>query len=150
MAVKEASSTTMSNGHHGHHDVKGTTTIADSVVASIAGIATRDATGVYAMGSGFSRTLGAARDMMARSDDVTRGVRVEVGEKQTAVDVDVVVEYGYPITRTSDEIRTGIVDAVENMTGLEVAEVNIDVHDVHLPGSDDSDSGESSGTSRTR
>ncbi|MEV8367085.1 Asp23/Gls24 family envelope stress response protein [Streptomyces niveus] len=137
MAVKEASSTTMSNGHHGHHDVKGTTTIADSVVASIAGIATRDATGVYAMGSSFTRTIGAARDMMARSDDVTRGVQVEVGEKQTAVDVDVVVEYGYPITRTSDDIRKGVVEAVESMTGLEVTEVNIEVHDVHLPDSDD-------------
>lgn len=143
MAVKEASSTTTSNGHHGHHDVKGTTTIADSVVASIAGIATRDATGVYAMGSSFTRTIGAARDMMARSDDVTRGVQVEVGEKQTAVDVDVVVEYGFPITRTSDDIRKGVVEAVESMTGLEVTEVNIEVHDVHLPGPDDGDSGES-------
>ncbi|MEV0775480.1 Asp23/Gls24 family envelope stress response protein [Streptomyces sp. NPDC050428] len=132
----------MSNGHH-HHEVKGTTTISDSVVASIAGIATRDAVGVYAMGGGFTRTLGAARDMMARSDDVTRGVKVEVGEKQTAVDVDVVVEYGYPITRTTEDIRTGVSEAVESMTGLEVAEVNIDVLDVHLAGSDD-ESGESS------
>ncbi|WP_330176606.1 Asp23/Gls24 family envelope stress response protein [Streptomyces sp. NBC_01498] len=137
----------MSNGHHHHGDVKGTTTIADSVVASIAGIATRDANGVYAMGGGISRTLGAARDKMARSDDVTRGVKVEVGEKQAAVDIDVVVEYGYPITRTTDDIRSGVADAVESMTGLEVAEVNIDVLDVHLPGSDDSDDG---GGSRTR
>ncbi|MFD3522164.1 Asp23/Gls24 family envelope stress response protein [Streptomyces sp. NPDC058653] len=136
MAVKEATSTAMSNGHH-HGAVKGTTTIADSVVASIAGIATRDATGVYAMGGAMSRTLGAARDKMGRSDDVTRGVQVEVGEKQAAVDVDVVVEYGYPITRTTEDIRSGIADAVETMTGLEVAEVNIDVLDVHLPDSDD-------------
>lgn len=147
MAVNEATSKAMSNGHHG--EIKGTTTIADSVVASIAGIATRDASGVYAMGGGLSRTLGAARDRMGGSDDVTRGVRVEVGEKQTAVDLDVVVEYGYPITRTSDDIRSGVADAVESMTGLEVAEVNIDVLDVHLPGSDDSDD-DSGGSSRTR
>lgn len=111
--------------------------IADSVVASIAGIATREASGVYAMGGGISRTLGAARNKMSGSDDVTRGVRVEVGEKQAAVDLDVVVEYGYPITRTTDDIRSGVADAVETMTGLEVAEVNIDVLDVHLEGSDD-------------
>ncbi|GGJ84076.1 hypothetical protein GCM10011583_14640 [Streptomyces camponoticapitis] len=142
MAVKEASSTTaMSNGHHHHGDIKGTTTIADSVVASIAGIATRDASGVYAMGGSMTRTLGAARDKMVRSDDATRGVQVEVGEKQAAVDVDVVVEYGYPITRTTEEIRSGIADAVETMTGLEVAEVNIDVLDVHLPDSDDEGGG---------
>ncbi|MFD3484715.1 Asp23/Gls24 family envelope stress response protein [Streptomyces sp. NPDC058665] len=137
MAVKEATSTAMSNGHRHHGDIKGTTTIADSVVATIAGIATRDAPGVYAMGSSMTRTLGAARDMMARSGDVTRGVQVEVGQKQAAVDIDVVVEYGYPITRTTEEIRTGIADAVETMTGLEIAEVNIDILDVHVPGSDE-------------
>lgn len=147
MTVNEATSKQMSNGHH-HGEVKGTTTIADSVVASIAGIATRDASGVYAMGGGISRTLGAARDKMGRSDDVTRGVRVEVGEKEAAVDVSVVVEYGYPITRTTDDIRSGVSDAVESMTGLDVAEVNIDVLDVHVPGSDDND--DSGGSSRAR
>lgn len=145
MTVNEATSKAMSNGHH-HGEIKGKTTIADSVVASIAGIATRDASGVYAMGGGISRTLGAARDKMSGSDDVTRGVRVEVGEKEAAVDVSVVVEYGYPITRTSDDIRSGVSDAVESMTGLDVAEINIDVLDVHVPGSDDDDSGDSSRT----
>lgn len=145
MTVNEATSKAMSNGHH-HHEVKGKTTIADSVVASIAGIATRDASGVYAMGGGISRTLGAARDKMSLSDDVTRGVRVEVGEKQAAVDVNVVMEYGYPIPRTTDDIRSGVSDAVETMTGLDVVEVNIDVLDVHVPGSDDDDSGDSSRT----
>ncbi|QHY99773.1 Alkaline shock protein 23 [Streptomyces sp. S4.7] len=135
--ANEATPKAMSNGHHHRHEVRGKTTIADSVVASIAGIATRDASGVYAMGGGISRTLGAARDKMSLSDDVTRGVRVEVGEKQAAVDVNVVMEYGYPIPRTTDDIRSGISDAVGSMTGLEVVEVNIDVLDVHVPGSDD-------------
>ncbi|MFJ7997686.1 Asp23/Gls24 family envelope stress response protein [Streptomyces sp. NPDC096310] len=147
MTVNEAGSTMMSNGHHG--GVQGKTTIADSVVASIAGIATREASGVYAMGGGMSRTLGAARDRMSRSDDVTRGVRVEVGEKQAAVDVGVVVEYGYPIPRTTDEIRSGVRDAVERMTGLDVVEVNIGVLDVHVTGPDDTDD-DSGGSSRTR
>ncbi|WP_330176603.1 Asp23/Gls24 family envelope stress response protein [Streptomyces sp. NBC_01498] len=137
MAVNEATSKAKPDGRRHHGDVEGKTMIADSVVASIAGIATREASGVYAMGGGISRTLGAARNKMSGSDDVTRGVRVEVGEKQAAVDLDVVVEYGYPITRTTDDIRSGVADAVETMTGLEVAEVNIDVLDVHLEGSDD-------------
>ncbi|MFE3824266.1 Asp23/Gls24 family envelope stress response protein [Streptomyces sp. NPDC059092] len=148
MTVNEAKSTAMSSGHHGA--VEGKTTIADSVVASIAGIATRDASGVYAMGGGISRTLGAARDRMSRSDDVTRGVRVEVGEKQAAVDVGVVVEYGYPIPRTTEEIRSGVSDAVERMTGLDVVEVNIGVLDVHVPGSDDNDDDDRGDSSRTR
>ncbi|MFF2183897.1 Asp23/Gls24 family envelope stress response protein [Streptomyces sp. NPDC058155] len=146
MTVSEATSKAMSNGHHHRHEVRGKTTIADSVVASIAGIATRETSGVYAMGGGISRTLGAARDKMSLSDDVTRGVRVEVGEKQAAVEVNVVVEYGYPIPRTTDDIRSGVSDAVESMTGLEVVEVNIDVLDVHVPGSDD----DGGGTSRTQ
>ncbi|MFF5565119.1 Asp23/Gls24 family envelope stress response protein [Streptomyces sp. NPDC012623] len=144
MTVNEATSTPMSSGHHGA--VKGTTTIADSVVASIAGVATREASGVYAMGGGISRTLGAARDKMSGSEDVTRGVRVEVGEKQAAVDVGVVVEYGYPIPRTTDDIRSSVSDAVESMTGLEVVEVNIGVLDVHVPGSDDDGSNDASRT----
>ncbi|MFE3247607.1 Asp23/Gls24 family envelope stress response protein [Streptomyces sp. NPDC059209] len=146
MTVNEATSKAMSNGHHHRHDVGGKTTIADSVVASVAGIASREASGVYAMGGGMSRTLGAARGKMSLSDDATRGVRVEVGEKQAAVDLDVVMEYGYPIPRTTDDLRSDVSDAVESMTGLDVVEVNIDVLDVHVPGSDDG-SGE---TSRTR
>lgn len=135
MTTSASTSTGTSTGKNG--SVKGTTTIADSVVSTIVGIAAREATGVYAMGGGVSRTLGAMRDRVSSSDDPTRGVKVEVGEKQTAVDLGIVIEYGTPITETAEDIRTNVSDSVESMTGLEVAEVNVSVLAVHVPGSDD-------------
>ncbi|WP_066955943.1 Asp23/Gls24 family envelope stress response protein [Streptomyces lushanensis] len=123
--------------------VKGKTTIADSVVASIAGIAAREANGVHAMGGGVSRTLGAVRGKMPGADDSARGVQVEVGEKQTAIDLGIVVEYGTPITETAGNIRSNVSEAVESMTGLDVVEVNIGVLDVFVPGAEDEETGES-------
>lgn len=116
---------------------RGTTTIADSVVATIAGIAVRETDGVHSLGKGPSRALGAVRDKVSRSSDPGRGVKVEVGKKQTAVDVDIVVDYGVAILEAADSIRTRVTDAVETMTGLEVVEINIKVLDVHIPGTDD-------------
>jgi uncharacterized alkaline shock family protein YloU len=115
-------------------DVAGKTVIADTVVATIAGIATREVDGVHTMGGGPSRAMGAVRDTMTRTPDPTRGVKVEVGEKQAAIDLDVVVLYGTEITDASDAIRSHVAFAVERMTGLEVVEVNINVRDVYVPG----------------
>ncbi|MEU3223330.1 Asp23/Gls24 family envelope stress response protein [Streptomyces sp. NPDC006976] len=131
---------------------RGTTTIADNVVSTIAGIAVRETDGVHSVGSGPSRALGAVKDKVSRSNDPGRGVKVEVGEKQTAIDVDIVVDYGIPILEAAHNIRTHVTDAVETMTGLQVVEININVTDVHVPGSDDDeDEDESSGsTSRVQ
>lgn len=128
---------TMTAPSRNGHAVKGNTVIADSVVSTIAGIAARETGGVYAMGGGVSRTLGAVRDRVAGSDDPTRGVKVEVGEKQAAIDLDIVVEYGTPISDAAGDIRSNVSDAVRGMTGLEVVEANVNVLDVHIPGSDD-------------
>ncbi|MGW6204045.1 Asp23/Gls24 family envelope stress response protein [Streptomyces sp. NPDC055089] len=124
---------------------RGTTVIADSVVSTIAGIAVRETDGVHALGGGASRAMGAMKDKVSRSNDPGRGVKVEVGEKQAAVDVDIVVEYGTLILDTAKKIRTHVTDAVETMTGLEVVEINIKVLDVHVPGDDDSDDDEEKG-----
>ena len=71
---------------------------------------------------------------------------VEKGERQTAIDVSVVVDYGVSIVEVSDNIRQSVIDGVEHATGLEVVEVNIDVTDVHLPEEDsDDDQGASTG-----
>ncbi len=117
---------------------RGRTTIADGVVEKIAGLAAREVPGVHTLGGGLARTLGAVRERVpgARSS-VTRGVKVEVGERQTAVDLDIVVEYGVPITAVAGEVRENVIAAVERMTGLEVVEVNIAVVDVRLPDDDD-------------
>jgi uncharacterized alkaline shock family protein YloU len=112
---------------------KGRTTIADSVVAKIAGIATREIAGVHEMGSGTARAMGALRDRLPGSTqtNVTRGVSVEVGERQAAVDIDIVCEYGVRIVDVADAVRRNITDRVQNMTGLEITEVNIAVDDVY-------------------
>ncbi|MFI6643518.1 Asp23/Gls24 family envelope stress response protein [Streptomyces sp. NPDC050504] len=113
---------------------RGRTTIADGVVEKIAGLAARDVVGVHAMGSGFARTFGAVRDRVPGGNkSVTRGVKAEVGEVQTALDLEIVVEYGVSIADTARAVRENVVAAVERMTGLEVVEVNIAVSDVKLP-----------------
>ncbi|UUU37714.1 Asp23/Gls24 family envelope stress response protein [Streptomyces sp. NBC_00162] len=115
-------------------ETRGRTTIADSVVEKIAGMATREVPGIHSLGAGMARTFGAVRDRVPGGHpSVTRGVKVEVGERQTAVDLDVVVEYGVSIVDVAGDVRTNVITAVERMTGLEVVEVNITVDDVHLP-----------------
>lgn len=119
-------------------ETRGRTTIANSVVEKIAGMATREVPGIHSLGAGMARSLGAVRDRVPGGrPSVTRGVKVEVGERQTAVDLDVVVEYGVPIVDVAGDVRTNVIAAVERMTGLEVVEVNIAVDDVHLPDEDD-------------
>ncbi|MGW1638523.1 Asp23/Gls24 family envelope stress response protein [Streptomyces lavendulae] len=117
---------------------RGKTSIADVVVAKVAGLAAREIPGVHDMGGGLSRTLGAVRDRVPGGrPNVGRGVKVEVGERQTAIDLDLVVEYGVSIAEVAADVRENVITAVERITGLEVVEVNIAVNDVHLPGDED-------------
>jgi uncharacterized alkaline shock family protein YloU len=120
---------------------QGKTTIAASVVQKIAGIAAREISGVYAMGGGgMSRAFGAIRERIPGGGTGAAniaGVQVEVGEKQAAVDLDIVVEYGASIVDLARAVRRNVISAVERMTGLEVIEVNIAVNDIQLPGAED-------------
>lgn len=125
----------------------GRTSIADHVVAKVAGTAAREVGGVYQMGGSASRAFGAVRDRIAGSSTTSlasRGVAVEVGERQAAVDIQLVVEYGVAIPDLAHAVRRNVINGVERMTGLEVTEVNITVDDMHLPGEEEE--GESSGT----
>ncbi|MEV6675019.1 Asp23/Gls24 family envelope stress response protein [Streptomyces sp. NPDC051162] len=117
---------------------RGRTTIADGVVEKIAGLAARDVVGVHAMGSGLARTFGAVRDRVpGGAKSVARGVKAEVGEVQTALDLEIVVDYGVAIADVARAVRENVITAVERMTGLEVVEVNIAVSDVKLPDEED-------------
>ena len=119
---------------------QGATTINDVVVQKISALATRDVSGVYDLGGGAARAFGAIRERIpGASASAGQGVSVEVGEKQTAVDLQIVVEYGVSITDLARSIRRNVIAGVEQMTGLEVVEVNINVSDVHIPGDDDQD-----------
>jgi uncharacterized alkaline shock family protein YloU len=114
---------------------QGKTSIADSVVTKIAGVATREISGVHDMGSGGARMFGALKSRLPVGSDSpspSRGVSVEVGERQAAVDLDVVVDYGVSIVDVAEAIRGNVIQRVETMTGLEVTEVNISIDDVWL------------------
>ncbi|MFD4420235.1 Asp23/Gls24 family envelope stress response protein [Agromyces sp. NPDC058484] len=115
----------------------GTTTIADGVVAKVAGIAAREVSGVYALGGGGARMMGAIREAVSATD-YAQGVNVEVGETQAAADITIVVEYPAPVQDVASNVRAAVSGAISKLVGLEVVEVNVEVNDVHLP-SDDSE-----------
>lgn len=116
---------------------RGQTVIADVVVGKVAGIAAREVPGVYDLGTGAARFAGAIRERIpGSSTDVQQGISVEVGETETAVDVEIVAEYGVAIHQLAGAIRKNIISAVEGMTGLQVNEVNVSVLDIHLPEED--------------
>jgi uncharacterized alkaline shock family protein YloU len=116
---------------------QGRTSIADSVVQKIAGIAARDVSGVHQLGGAAARAFSSMRERIpGSSQSVGQGVTVEVGERQAAIDLDIVVEYGVAIADLAKAIRRNVIASVEGMTGLEVTEVNISVNDIHLPAED--------------
>lgn len=110
---------------------RGTTTVADGVVAKVAGIAAQDIPGVYALGGGAARALGSLREAVGQKD-LTQGVSVEVGQTQVAVDITLVVEYPHPLQKVADDVRDAIYAAVEDVVGMEVTEVNVSITDIHI------------------
>ncbi|WP_410586331.1 Asp23/Gls24 family envelope stress response protein [Amycolatopsis sp. lyj-23] len=128
---------------------QGSTSISDVVVQKIAGLATREIPGVHALGGGAARAFSAIRERIpGATASAGQGVSVEVGEKQAAVDLQLVVEYGVSVADLARSVRRNVIGAVEQMTGLEVVEVNIHVGDLHLPSDDDE--GEHTDTGRVQ
>jgi uncharacterized alkaline shock family protein YloU len=117
---------------------QGTTSIADQVVSKIAGIASREITGVHALGGSAGRAIGSLRERIpGAKTNHSQGVSVEVGDKQAAVDVTLIAEYGVAIADLASGVRRNVISSVERMTGLQVTEVNVEVADVYVPGQDD-------------
>ncbi len=114
----------------------GTTTISDLVVTKVAGIAAHEVPGVYALGGGAARALGAVTQRVGIGDDRTQGVSVEVGEREAAVDLTLVIEYGESIPKVSNGVRENVIRRIEGICGLTVTEVNITVNDLYFPGDD--------------
>lgn len=117
--------TTENQGHYvsdGDSNVK----IADEVVGVIAGIAASEVEGVAGMSGSV---VGGISEMFGKKS-LNKGVRVEVGERQAAVDLYVVIEYGVRIPEVAQRVQENVKRAVESMTGLEVVEVNIHVQGV--------------------
>ncbi len=113
---------------------RGVTTIADAVVSKVAGIAAREVAGVHALGGNVGRALGAMTQRVGIGGD--SGVSVEVGEREAALDLVIVVEYGESIPRVANNVRENVQKRIEGMTGLQITEINIAVNDLYFPGDD--------------
>jgi uncharacterized alkaline shock family protein YloU len=118
---------------------RGSTTIDDAVVTKVAGVAAREVRGVHDLGGGVSRALGSVTHRVGVGDERTQGVSVEVGERETAIDLTVVVDYGESIPAVTQAIRENVTKRIEGITGLSVTEVNIAVNDLFFPGDEEPD-----------
>lgn len=110
----------------------GNTTISNAVVSQIAGIAAQEVEKVQ-MGGGASAAVGGFLQSVTGSGNLSKGVSVEVGEEETAVDLAMAVEYGQSIPRITEAVRRNVINRVESLAGLRVTEVNITVNDVQIP-----------------
>lgn len=106
----------------------GTVKIADDVVAMIAGIAATEIEGVNAMAGNITNELMSKVGM----NKLTKGVKVEVYENQVKVDLAVIMEYGYNIPATCQKVQTKVKSTIENMTGLDVVDVNIRIAGINM------------------
>jgi uncharacterized alkaline shock family protein YloU len=106
----------------------GTIQIAPEVIEVIAGLATIEVEGVAGMSGGFA---GGIVELLGRKN-LSKGVKVEVGQREAAVDVSIIVEYGNRIPEIASEIQRNVKRSIEMMTGLHVVEVNVHIHDVHF------------------
>lgn len=108
-----------------HNDV-GSIRIADEVVGIIAGLAATEVPGVAGMSAGL---VGGIAEMLGKKN-LAKGVKVEVGEREAAVDLYVIVEYGVRIPDVALTVQENVKRAIESMTGLDVVEVNVHVQGV--------------------
>lgn len=109
-------------------DELGSIKISEEVVAIVAGLAATEVPGVAGMSGGIA---GGIAEMLGRKN-LSKGVKVEVGEKEAAIDLYIIVEFGCRIPDVSWEIQEKVKKSVETMTGLEVVEVNIHIQGVNI------------------
>ena len=118
---------------------RGNTPISDAVVSQVAGIAAQEVEGVQ-MGGGAAAAVGGFLQSVsgtvtgsnAGGGNYTRGVSVEVGEEETAIDLTMAIEYGKSIPQITEAVRRNVTDRVENLVGLRFTEVNVTVNDVQF------------------
>lgn len=119
---------------------QGVTSIENPVVSQVAGIAAQEVEGVH-MGGPGSRAVGGLLQGITGgggAGQTTRGVAVEVGTEEAAIDLSMSVEYGKSVPQLSEAVRRNVINRVENLVGLQVTEVNIVVNDVLFPEEDSS------------
>ncbi|WP_281886667.1 Asp23/Gls24 family envelope stress response protein [Paenibacillus sp. YYML68] len=110
----------------------GTIQIAPEVIEIIAGMATIEVPGVAGMSGGFA---GGIAELLGRKN-AAKGVKVDVGQREAAVDVSVVIEFGTRIPEVASGVQQNVKHAIESMTGLSVVQVNVHIHDVLFKGAE--------------
>lgn len=111
---------------------RGSTIIGESVVSRIAGVTAGEVEGVH-LGGSASRTAGGMIENLTGSSGTSRGVSVEVGRVEAAIDLTMGLDYGKNIVQTTDEVRRRVKDRVESLTGLRVTELNVTISDIVVP-----------------
>ena len=104
--------------------------ISDEVVAVIAGLACSEVKGIVGISSGI---VGGITQILSGKKNLSKGVKVNVGENDATIDIFIVVEYGVKIPEVAGEVQSSVKKAVESMTGLSVSAINIFVQNVYLP-----------------
>lgn len=110
----------------------GTVTYANDVIATIAGVAATEVSGVAGMSGGISSGI---TEMLGKKN-LTKGVKVEVGMQEAAIDLNIVVEYGSELHKVAEAVQENVKKAVETMTGLQVVEVNVNILGVNVKAED--------------
>lgn len=113
----------------GINNALGTIRIADEVISIIAGLAATEVDGVAGMSGGIA---GGIAEILGRKN-FSKGVKVEVGEKEAAIDLYIIVKYGVRIPDIALNVQETVKSAIENMTGLNTVEVNVHVQGVGFP-----------------
>lgn len=106
----------------------GTIRIADEVVSIIAGLATIEVEGIAGMSGGF---VGGIAEILGKRN-LSKGVKVAVGETETAIDLYIITDYGISIPDVAKAVQKNVKSAIENMTGLDVVQVNVHVQGIKL------------------
>ncbi|WP_053057504.1 Asp23/Gls24 family envelope stress response protein [Rubrobacter aplysinae] len=122
---------------------RGDTTIQESVVSQVSGIAAQETEGIRMGGGGSQRASGVLGSVTGGSGKGrTQGVSVEVGREEAAVDLTLTLEYGRPAPQVADAVRRNVINRVEGLLGLRVTEVNVSVTGIFFPDEEQSEQGQ--------
>ncbi|HUR07159.1 MAG TPA: Asp23/Gls24 family envelope stress response protein [Nonomuraea sp.] len=115
--------------------VKGRIKVADEVVEKVAFLAATEVPGVADMGGDLARAFESVRDRIGiGSRRGNQGISAQIQDRQVAVSLTIVVEYGHVVMEVATAVKTNVARSVSRMLGLRVTEVNVTVDDVRLPG----------------
>jgi uncharacterized alkaline shock family protein YloU len=117
---------------------EGVTTIKDSVISKVAGLAVQEVPGVHALGSTPVRAIGAIVGTLSRAE-VNPGINIELGDDGVTVHIVLVATYPVPLAGLADQVRASVSQAIEGLVGMTVSAVNVTITDIYVAESSDDD-----------